>query len=76
MRPPVLRDELVHRGMKIKHYSNQLAVIHNTLLRLKRQGEVIPISGAWLLTEKGKLAAQLDSIDMPGSRRRNNRTSG
>lgn len=37
---PVIRDALVSEGFDPKNYSNMLTVIHNTLLRLEKQGEV------------------------------------
>jgi len=61
--PSQVRDALAHRGLNVSHYTNQMAVIHNTLLRLKRQGEAIQVSGAWILTEKGKLASKMDLMD-------------
>ena len=65
MRPPGLRDALHNRGLNLAQYANKLAVIHNTLTRLGRQGEVTEMSGGWLLTEKGKLACKMDSLDFP-----------
>jgi hypothetical protein len=35
-----IRDALVAEGFDSKNYSNMLTVIHNTLLRLERQGEI------------------------------------
>jgi hypothetical protein len=63
--PKGLRDALVQRGVDVAQYANPLAVIHNTLRRLHRQGEAIQISGAWTLTHKGRLAAKLDMLDLP-----------
>jgi hypothetical protein len=37
---PALRDALVDEGFDPKKYSNMLTVIHNTLLRLEKQGEI------------------------------------
>ena len=65
MRPPDLRDGLTNRGFNVTQYANKLAVIHNTLSRLERQGEVIQVSGGWVLTDKGRLASQMDSLDFP-----------
>jgi hypothetical protein len=65
MRPPDLRDALTNRGFNVTQYANKLAVIHNTLSRLERQGEVIQVSGGWVLTDKGRLASQMDSLDFP-----------
>jgi len=65
MRPPELRDALRNCGLNLAQYANKLAVIHNTLTRLGRQGEVTEMSGGWLLTEKGKLACKMDSLDFP-----------
>jgi hypothetical protein len=64
MSPPSLRDALVQRGLNVKQYSNPLAVIHNTLLRLQRQGEAVQVSGAWTLTDKGRLASKMDQLDV------------
>jgi hypothetical protein len=63
MRPPVLRDGLIHHGFNVAQYANKLAVIHNTLTRLEKQGEVVQVPGGWILTDKGKLASQMDSLD-------------
>lgn len=63
LRPPDLRNALVNRGFNIAQYANKLAVIHNTLSRLEKQGEVIQVSGGWILTDKGRLASQMDSLD-------------
>jgi len=63
LRPPQLRNALLAHGLTMSQYSNKLAVIHNTLARLERQGEVIEIATGWTLTEKGKLAAVKDSLD-------------
>jgi hypothetical protein len=38
--PPAIRDALVEIGFEPKNYSNMLTAIHNTLLRLERQGEI------------------------------------
>jgi len=65
MRPLDLRDTLTNRGFNVTQYANKLAVIHNTLSRLERQGEVIQVSGGWVLTDKGRLASQMDSLDFP-----------
>jgi hypothetical protein len=65
MRPPELRDALRNRGLNLAQYANKLAVIHNTLTRLERQGEVAEMSGGWILTEKGTLACKMDSLDFP-----------
>src|SRR5262249_37614121 len=58
--PPELRNALARRGINVSQYTNALAVIHNTLRRLARQGEAIQIGGAWSLTHKGRLAAKMD----------------
>jgi hypothetical protein len=65
MRPPDLRDGLINHGFNVAQYANKLAVIHNTLSRLERQGEVIQVSGGWVLTDKGRLASQMDFLDFP-----------
>jgi hypothetical protein len=65
MRPPDLRDALLKHGFNIAQYANKLAVIHNTLSRLERQAEVMQVAGGWVLTDKGKLASQMDSLDFP-----------
>ncbi len=48
-------------------YANQLAVIHNTLARLEKQGEVTELAAGWMLTEKGKLASRMDALDYIGT---------
>ena len=48
-------------------YANQLAVIHNTLARLEKQGEVTELAAGWMLTEKGKLASRMDALDFIGT---------
>jgi hypothetical protein len=65
MRPPDLRGALIGRGFNIAQYANKLAVIHNTLSRLEKQGEVIQVPSGWILTDKGRLASQMDSLDFP-----------
>jgi len=65
MRPPDLRDGLSNHGFNVAQYANKLAVIHNTLSRLERQGEVIQVSSGWVLTDKGRLASQMDFLDFP-----------
>jgi hypothetical protein len=62
MRPPDMRRALVEHGLSMMQYSNKLAVIHNTLSRLERQGEVTEVSSGWTLTEKGRLASRIDSL--------------
>jgi hypothetical protein len=68
LEPPELRDALVERGLTVTRYANPLAVIHNTLIRLRRQGEAVQVSGAWVLTDKGRLALKMDQIDLPAER--------
>ena len=63
LRPPELRCALLKHGLNMTQYANNLAVIHNTLSRLERQGEVTEVSGGWTLTEKGRLACQMDLLD-------------
>jgi hypothetical protein len=53
----------------MSNYANQLSVVHNTLIRLQRQGQAVQVSGAWVLTDKGKLASKMDFIEAPLSRR-------
>jgi hypothetical protein len=68
LRPPELRDTLLDRGVMLDQYVNKLAGIHNTLARLQRQGEVTENDVGWTLTEKGRLASQMDLLDLkPGS---------
>ena len=67
MRPPELRRGLLERGLNMAQYANQLAVIHNTLARLEKQGEVTELAAGWMLTEKGKLASRMDALDFIGS---------
>jgi hypothetical protein len=40
MSAPVIKSELVNRGLDLSGYANPAAVIHNTLTRLEKQGEV------------------------------------
>src|SRR5215470_11361012 len=63
MRPPELRTELLKRGLSLAQYGNKLAGIHNTLTRLQRQGQVVEQEAGWSLTDKGKLAFQMDSLE-------------
>src|SRR5215475_1995827 len=70
MNPPELRDALLERGVNVTHYANPLAVIHNTLIRLKRQGEATQVSGAWALTDKGRLALKIDLLDVSTARQK------
>ena len=63
MRPPDIRNALGDRAFNLAQYANKLAVIHNTLSRLEKQGEALQVSGGWVLTDKGKLASQMDSLD-------------
>jgi len=65
MRPPDVRTALADQGFNLSQYANKLAVIHNTLGRLEKQGEALQVSGGWVLTDKGKLASQMDSLDFP-----------
>jgi hypothetical protein len=67
--PPELRNTLIRRGLDMSNYANQLSVVHNTLIRLQRQGQAVQVSGAWVLTDKGKLASKMDFIESPLSRR-------
>jgi hypothetical protein len=60
--PPQIRDALAQRGLT--RYMNRISAVHNTLLRLERQGEVMKLVGGWAITERGKLAIQMDSLDI------------
>jgi hypothetical protein len=42
--PTEIRDELEKRGLNLSEYASEMAVIHNTLARLERQGEVIKLT--------------------------------
>jgi hypothetical protein len=42
--PTEIRDELKRRGVKLDNYANEMAVIHNTLARLERQGEIFKLT--------------------------------
>ncbi len=53
-----LRDALIARGIDLSRYANELAVIHNTLKRLEGQGDIQPVAGGFVLTEKGRNAVQ------------------
>jgi hypothetical protein len=63
--PPQLRHELTQRGLT--RYADKLALIHNTLLRLERQGEAVKLTEGWIITDKGKLAVQMDALELPQS---------
>ena len=63
VRPPELRTALQEHGLNMAHYANKLAVIHNTLARLERQGEAAELSDGWIITEKGRLASRMDALD-------------
>lgn len=41
--PTQIRDELMDHGFDLNDYANALAVIHNTLKRLDRQGELLSV---------------------------------
>lgn len=41
--PTEIRDALITRGIELSQYANPLSVIHNTLKRLTRQGELTAI---------------------------------
>jgi hypothetical protein len=43
MSPSVIKSELVNRGVELAEYANPAAVIHNTLTRLEKQGEVVRV---------------------------------
>src|SRR5262249_52165182 len=62
MTPPQLRDALSQRGLT--QYADRLAVIHNTPLRLEKQGGAMKVTDGWVVTPKGKLAARRDSLDV------------
>jgi hypothetical protein len=51
IRAPLIRDALVDEGFDPSEYSNMLTVIHNTLMRLEKQGEInrvsLPMGGFW-----------------------------
>src|SRR5437868_1060857 len=40
MSPTEIRDELMRRGVVLDEYVNEMSVIHNTLVRLEKQGEI------------------------------------
>lgn len=44
MSPPEIRNELERRGIRLSGYANKMAVIHNTLTRLEKQGEVVKLA--------------------------------
>src|SRR5262249_24890 len=68
MRPPDIRTALLDQGFNLSQYANKLAVIHNTIGRLAKHGEPMQVSGGWVLTDKGKLASKMDSLDFPSPR--------
>jgi len=51
MKAPTIRDALVDEGFDANQYSSMLTVVHNTLNRLERQGEIVkvrfPTGGLW-----------------------------
>ncbi|MBZ5508425.1 MAG: hypothetical protein LAO78_23445 [Acidobacteriia bacterium] len=53
-----IRDGLAAQGFDLSEYANELAVIHNTLNRLQRQGEVVKMGNWWRLTTEGRLIAK------------------
>jgi hypothetical protein len=61
--PPQLRQELTERGLT--RYADKLVLIHNTLLRLEKQGEAVKLTEGWVITDKGKLAVQMDALELP-----------
>jgi hypothetical protein len=63
MRPPDLKTALLQRGLNIRQYANILGTLHNTLSRLEKQGEATKVGAGWTLTEKGRLASRMDSLD-------------
>jgi hypothetical protein len=67
MRLPEIRRALLEHGVTTEQYGNKLAVIHNTLSRLQRQGEVTKLAGGWTLTDKGRLSSRIDSLDFGAS---------
>jgi hypothetical protein len=48
-----IRDLLAKRGFDLSQYANEMAVIHNTLRRLEKQGELEPRLTGWEITPKG-----------------------
>lgn len=52
-----IRDLLLKRKFDLSEYANAMAVIHNTLNRLEKQGEIQPRLTGWALTDKGRQAA-------------------
>lgn len=45
MTPPQVRNALFTNGVDLRGYANSLSVIHNTLKRLERQGELMAVRG-------------------------------
>jgi len=43
MSPTEIRDELKKREVNLEDYASEMTVIHNTLARLERQGEIIKL---------------------------------
>lgn len=43
MSPPEIKDALVNAGLPLDNYANPLSVIHNTLKRLEKQGELLSV---------------------------------
>lgn len=58
-----IRDALIEKKFDLSGYANALAVIHNTLNRLERQGEIEPRLTGWALTEKGKGVSLLSMLE-------------
>jgi hypothetical protein len=68
---PQVRDFLVSRKVDLSQYANPLAVIHNTLARLEKQGEVrrLDLPSGTVYTSKGRsrnaLADRVASLEKP-----------
>ncbi|MFI5090882.1 MAG: hypothetical protein ACHP7P_12560 [Terriglobales bacterium] len=58
-----VRDRLAQAGLNLSVYASEMTVIHNTLNRLEKQGEVATVDAVgdktlWTLTAKGREAMQ------------------
>ena len=58
-----IRNALSNLGLDLSVYANEMTVVHNTIARLEKQGEVMDAGEAsgktvWTLTDKGKAAVR------------------
>ncbi len=68
MAPPQIRDALAAAGVELQHYANPMSVIHNTLKRLEKQGELLTVkspSGQTVAYTTRWVAESLDPVPEP-----------